>query len=71
MPLTPDPYTFPALPKTTFKGLPGLLADALPDKFGDKLINTWLATQERTIGYRQPPLKLSLSALLHGSGVKC
>ncbi|SDQ32386.1 type II toxin-antitoxin system HipA family toxin [Pseudovibrio sp. Tun.PSC04-5.I4] len=48
MPLTPDPYTFPALPKSTFKGLPGLLADALPDKFGDRLINTWLATQERT-----------------------
>ncbi|MFG5381893.1 type II toxin-antitoxin system HipA family toxin [Yoonia sp. R2-816] len=48
MPLSPDPYSFPALPKNTFKGLPGLLADALPDKFGDRLINTWLATQERT-----------------------
>lgn len=48
MPLTPDPYSFPALPRTTFKGLPGMLADALPDKYGDRLINTWLAEQGRT-----------------------
>ena len=48
MPLAPDPYSFPALPKRTFKGLPGLLADALPDKYGDRLINTWLAEQGRT-----------------------
>jgi len=48
MPLSPDPYSFPALPKQTFKGLPGLLADALPDKYGDRLINTWLAEQGRT-----------------------
>ncbi len=48
MPLQPDPYSFPALPKETFKGLPGMLADALPDKYGDRLINTWLAEQGRT-----------------------
>lgn len=48
MPLGPDPYSFPALPKQTFKGLPGLLADALPDKYGDRLINAWLAEQGRT-----------------------
>ena len=48
MPLSPDPYSFPALPKETFKGLPGLLADALPDKYGDRLINTWLAENGRT-----------------------
>lgn len=48
MPLSPDPYSFPALPKQTFKGLPGLLADALPDKYGDRLINIWLAKQGRT-----------------------
>lgn len=48
MPLTGNPYSFPALPKDTFKGLPGLLADSLPDKFGDRLINTWLAEQGRT-----------------------
>lgn len=31
----------------TFKGLPGLLADMLPDKYGNALINAWLATQGR------------------------
>ena len=36
-------YSFPALNQDTFKGLPGLLADSLPDKFGDDLINIWLA----------------------------
>ncbi len=31
----------------TYKGLPGLLADMLPDKYGNALINSWLATQGR------------------------
>ena len=31
----------------TFKGLPGLLADALPDRYGNQLINVWLAQQGR------------------------
>jgi serine/threonine-protein kinase HipA len=31
----------------TFKGLPGLLADALPDRYGNQLINIWLARQGR------------------------
>jgi len=41
-------YTFPALPRMTFHGLPGLLADSLPDKFGNALIDAWLATQGRS-----------------------
>ena len=48
MPLSPDPYSFPSLARNTFKGLPGMLADALPDKYGDRLINAWLAEQGRT-----------------------
>ena len=40
-------YSFPELNKTTYKGLPGLLADSLPDKFGNALINRWLAEQGR------------------------
>jgi len=46
-------FTFPELSKNinsefdTFKGLPGLLADALPDKYGNQLINMWLAQQGR------------------------
>ena len=47
MPLSNRTYTFPELPRATFWGLPGLLADSLPDKFGNALINTWLATQGR------------------------
>ncbi len=38
-------YSFPALNPETFKGLPGLLADSLPDKFGNQIINAWLAQQ--------------------------
>ncbi len=38
-----NPFVFPALSDETFKGLPGLLADSLPDKFGTNLINAWLA----------------------------
>ncbi|NJL19440.1 MAG: type II toxin-antitoxin system HipA family toxin [Bdellovibrionaceae bacterium] len=47
MPLSERVYEFPALPRNTFHGLPGLLADSLPDKFGNALINAWLATQGR------------------------
>lgn len=48
MPLRTRTYAFSALPKKTFHGLPGLLADALPDRFGNDLINAWLATQGRS-----------------------
>ncbi|MDX9906809.1 MAG: type II toxin-antitoxin system HipA family toxin [Bacteroidales bacterium] len=47
MPLSSRVYTFPKLAKQTFHGLPGLLADSLPDKFGNALINAWLASQGR------------------------
>ncbi len=40
-------YSFPALPRETFHGLPGLLADSLPDDFGNALINAWLAREGR------------------------
>lgn len=48
MPLANQIHAFPYLPRNTFYGLPGLLADSLPDKFGSALINAWLATQGRT-----------------------
>ncbi len=41
-------FSFPGLPKQTYHGLPGLLADSLPDRFGNELINAWLARQGRT-----------------------
>ena len=48
MPLGDRVYVFPDLPSKTFHGLPGLLADSLPDRFGNALIDAWLATQGRT-----------------------
>lgn len=45
MPWRQAPYEFPSLSRTTFKGLPGMLTDSLPDKFGNALINAWLAEQ--------------------------
>jgi serine/threonine-protein kinase HipA len=47
MPLSRRIYQFPSLPEVSFRGLPGLLADSLPDKFGNALIDAWLATQGR------------------------
>ena len=47
MPVREAPYAFPALNRETFKGLPGLLPDALPDRFGNRLIDVWLAETGR------------------------
>jgi len=41
-------FSFPNLNKETYKGLPGLLADSLPDRFGNRLIDVWLAKQGRS-----------------------
>ena len=48
MPLSDRVYVFPELPQRTFHGLPGLLADSLPDRFGNALIAAWLSQQGRT-----------------------
>jgi serine/threonine-protein kinase HipA len=40
-------FSFPALNLETYKGLPGMLADCLPDRFGNRLIDAWLAEQGR------------------------
>ena len=41
-------FEFRTLPKRTYRGLPGMLADALPDRFGNSIIDVWLARQGRT-----------------------
>lgn len=57
-------YSFPELrPQRgtnddTFKGLPGLLSDALPDKYGNRLIDIWLAKQGRPSNSMNPVEKL-------------
>ncbi len=58
MPLSEQIYSFPELPKNTFYGLPGLVADSLPDKFGNALIDVWLATQGRTASSFNPVERL-------------
>jgi serine/threonine-protein kinase HipA len=47
MPLRAASYEFPALNPESFHGLPGLLADSLPDRYGLALIDAWLAGQGR------------------------
>ena len=49
MPLNPHrSYQFTSISKDTFMGLPGLLADALPDAYGKALLDRWLATIGRS-----------------------
>ena len=48
MPVRAGVYRFAQLPKAAFAGLPGLAADSLPDKFGNALIDEWLARQGRS-----------------------
>ncbi len=48
MPLRRQSYRFPQLDKQAFHGLPGLLADSVPDRFGNALIDAWLAAQGRS-----------------------
>ncbi|TQO18515.1 serine/threonine-protein kinase HipA [Rhodoglobus vestalii] len=45
MPTSRRQYTFPGLPLETFQGLPPSIADALPDKFGNGIIDAWLSRE--------------------------
>ncbi|MDR2684462.1 MAG: HipA N-terminal domain-containing protein [Prevotellaceae bacterium] len=51
-------YSFPELNRKTYNGLPGMLADSLPDKFGNALINKWLAEQGRDVNSYNPVERL-------------
>ena len=50
MPLSAEPYRFANLAPESFAGLPGLLSDSLPDRYGNALIDAWLASQGRESG---------------------
>ncbi len=47
MPLSSRKYQFPGLNPETYKGLPAVFSDVLPDDFGNAVINAWLARQGR------------------------
>ena len=47
MPVGQRTFEFPELPYRSFHGLPGLLSDSVPDKFGNAVINVWLKSQGR------------------------
>jgi len=54
MPLSKKIYTFPNIDLATFKGLSGLLADSLPDDFGNKVLNAWVAREGRPLSSITP-----------------
>lgn len=58
MPLSNRIYNFPELDFNTFKGLPGLIADSLPDDFGNAVLNAWVAGQGRSPGDITPLQRL-------------
>ncbi len=58
MPLRQGISRFPQLPTKAFSGLPGLIADSLPDKFGNALIDNWLARQGRSAAEFNPVERL-------------
>ena len=53
MPVSEGTFDFPALGES-FMGLPGLVADSLPDSFGNRLIDVWLAETERSVDSFNP-----------------
>ncbi|MCA6431171.1 MAG: HipA N-terminal domain-containing protein, partial [Cytophagales bacterium] len=57
MPATPRAnrlFSFQDLRNSSFRGLPGLLADSLPDRYGNELINGWLTSQGRPANSLNP-----------------
>ncbi|MBN2613211.1 MAG: type II toxin-antitoxin system HipA family toxin [Bacteroidales bacterium] len=51
-------FSFPDLERKTFLGLPGLLVDSLPDRFGNKMLNAWLAKYGKSLTSVNPVERL-------------
>ena len=67
MPLAKRIYSFPELNYNTFRGLPGLVADSLPDDFGNSVLNAWFATQGKSPDEITPLQRLQYIGT-HGMG---
>ncbi len=48
MPLSRSIYSFPEADPNVFHGLPGMIADSLPDDFGNAVLDAWMANQGRS-----------------------
>ena len=58
MPLSRKIYSFPEIDAASFKGLPGMIADSLPDDFGNAVMNTWIASQGKSTANITPLQRL-------------
>ncbi|WP_419813675.1 type II toxin-antitoxin system HipA family toxin [Bacterioplanoides sp.] len=58
LPLTKQIFSFPYLNPETYHGLPGALADTLPDDYGNAIINAWLIRNDRDVGSFTPVERL-------------
>jgi serine/threonine-protein kinase HipA len=58
MPLSDRIFSFPGLDYEAFRGLPGLLADSLPDDFGNAVLNAWVASRGESVSDITPLQRL-------------
>ena len=58
MPLSKKVYSFPETDYAVFKGLPGMIADSLPDDFGNAVMNAWIASQGKSAAEITPLQRL-------------
>lgn len=63
MPLSKKIYSFPEIDYETFKGLPGLIADSLPDDFGNAVMNAWIASQGKSTSDITPLQRLQYTGM--------
>ena len=76
MPLAKKIYSFPHIDHATFKGLPGLIADSLPDDFGNTVMNAWIASQGKSTNDISPLQRLQytgkrgMGALIYSPATK-
>jgi serine/threonine-protein kinase HipA len=63
MPLAKKIYSFPELDHHTFKGLPGLIADSLPDDFGHAVMNQWIASTGQSTSDITPLQRLQYTGM--------
>ena len=63
MPLSHNVYRYPELAWQSFHGLPGLLADSLPDTFGNAVINAWLDMEGRPRNSLNPVERLCYTGI--------